>query len=94
VPNLSFEDATKIASEHIASIDPPAPGFVWTLHVDQELSDGWLFAYSFRPLDPSNSEDPLIAGALGFSVSKDSGQIQVLAAGHWFKVKERGQLHA
>ncbi len=94
MPTLTQQEAETLASSHLASLEPPCLGYVWALELDQEISDAWLFTYAFRPLEPSTTEYPMLAGALGFSVAKLNGQIQPLAASQWFQVKQQGHLTA
>jgi hypothetical protein len=115
-----LKDALKIAQEHIESLEPPYPGYVWSTEFEQELNDAWLFAYKFHPVNPTtkeftgnenvgldqiNSDDPFtgvstvladypfIAGAFGFSVSKEDGLIKDWGAGKWSDIKQKGHIN-
>jgi len=113
-------EVLEIAQKHIKTIEQPHPGFQWPLEFEQELTDAWLFAYKFYPVNPqvkesvseipvsfdqSNSDDPFvgestgladypfIAGAFGFSFSKENGQIQDWGAGKWSEIKQKGRIN-
>jgi len=74
--------AIAIADEHIAAQPAPLDGYRMVRYEPREISAGWFFDYGIEcDLDIPESDRELFAGAAGFLVHRESGDVQVLAFG-------------
>jgi len=88
----TIEDANREATEYLKAIEPPAPGYKWIVAFEMELADAWLFSFSLEPVASQGTEELFLAGALGYAIPKNGGEIQPLSAPTWSDAVSRGAL--
>ncbi len=79
---IDLQQAEKIADEHIASLNDPAPGYRYSRAKGVVVDSGWYFDYKILcNLNIPEEEQELFLGAFGFVVDKQTGHVRPVSAG-------------
>ena len=80
---INAKTALAIADEHIAAQPSPLEGRI-VRHQPHEVDEGWYFEYGVEcDLTILQSERELFAGAPGFIVARDNGDVRVVPREEW-----------
>ena len=81
---MTENQATELARKHVAAQPSPAPGYSITLGRMAEVELGWYFDYGIKcELDIPETEREQFAGAPGFLVDRESGDISIVSHAEW-----------
>jgi hypothetical protein len=81
---IEYAKAEELAKRYLAQNPLEHPDYVWVLPEGRACKTGWYFQFTFKCLkDFPENEWEGIAGAVGFVVSMETGQIRSIGAGEY-----------